>query len=350
MTPTVSVVFGTLNRLPFLQRAVESARIAVGNYPYEIVIVDGGSVDGTLPYLKSQSDVTLIEQGARLGAVAAFNAGFEKARGEFVASFNDDAEYIGQPIAYAIELLNQNEAIGQVALMFSTQILHDADGLKTINTKNQNPRVQMVRTALYGEMPYANFGVIRKRLGQQVEWWGSYYQYGGDTELSVKVRAAGFEIAVLAKQYGYIVHYELQDSTRIPNVEQLAFNAKWRQRQHVQQPAREQRRQEYAKSLPPPVNESAPKLAPEIALASPNPIRITSRFNEPQRVSMSYPTRVEYLGGKHGKMNFHRDGSRFTYVIGAQAPVFWADGNDVEWLVKARDHGRAMFRVIENNG
>lgn len=347
MTPTVSVVFGTLNRLSFLQRAVESARTAVANYPYEIVVVDGGSTDGTLPYLKSQPDVTLIEQGARLGAVAAFNAGFEKARGEFVASFNDDAEYVGAPIAFAIELLNQNEAIGQVAIMFATQILHDAEGLKAINVRNQNPRVQNVRTVLYGEMPYANFGVIRKRLGVQVGWWGSYYQYGGDTELSVKVRAAGFEIAVLAKQHGYIVHYELQDSTRIPNVEQLAFNAKWRQRQHIQQTAREQQRKEYVRSLPPPTNEPQPKLVPEIEAATPQPIRITSRFNEPQRVSMSYPTRVEYLGGKHGKMNFHRDGSRFTYVIGAQAPVFWADGADVEWLVKARDHGRQLFRVIE---
>ena len=43
MTPTVSVVSGTYNRLDLLQRMVDSARSSAGPLPLELVLVDGGS-------------------------------------------------------------------------------------------------------------------------------------------------------------------------------------------------------------------------------------------------------------------------------------------------------------------
>lgn len=70
----ISAVTGTYNRLALLQKMVTSVRQSVGGLLYEIILVDGGSTDGTLEWCRQQSDVMLIEQGKLLGAVEAFNA------------------------------------------------------------------------------------------------------------------------------------------------------------------------------------------------------------------------------------------------------------------------------------
>ena len=60
MSCYVSVVSGTYNRLSRLKAMVNSVRSSVGvGIPYEIVLVDGGSTDGTLEWARAQSDIAL---------------------------------------------------------------------------------------------------------------------------------------------------------------------------------------------------------------------------------------------------------------------------------------------------
>ena len=77
MSIDVSIVSGTFNRLPYLKRMIESGRKAMRpaghvhafeGVTWEFVIVDGGSTDGTLDWLRSQADVRVIEHGRLLGA------------------------------------------------------------------------------------------------------------------------------------------------------------------------------------------------------------------------------------------------------------------------------------------
>ena len=54
----ISIVTGTYNRLKLLNNMVKSVRKSIGTgVPYEIIIVDGGSKDGTIQWCKDQSDV-----------------------------------------------------------------------------------------------------------------------------------------------------------------------------------------------------------------------------------------------------------------------------------------------------
>ena len=47
----VSVVLGTYNRLSFLKATIASVRASQIDVPYEIIVVDGGSTDGTIGWL-----------------------------------------------------------------------------------------------------------------------------------------------------------------------------------------------------------------------------------------------------------------------------------------------------------
>ena len=55
----VSVVIPTYNRLPILKKclyALENQILRDETYDYEIVIVDDGSTDGTVDWLKSKTE------------------------------------------------------------------------------------------------------------------------------------------------------------------------------------------------------------------------------------------------------------------------------------------------------
>ena len=63
--PMLSVVIGTYNRLNFLKLFIDSLRKEMGDFPYETIIIDGGSTDETLNWLIEQKDIILILQHNR---------------------------------------------------------------------------------------------------------------------------------------------------------------------------------------------------------------------------------------------------------------------------------------------
>lgn len=116
----VVIVLGTYNRLALLQAAIASIRRSCGSLSYTIIVVDGGSDDGTREWLADQEHVVTICQGKLLGAVRAFNAGFSMATiigSPWVVILNDDDELIGpEPeIQRCVEMMRADESIGAVA-------------------------------------------------------------------------------------------------------------------------------------------------------------------------------------------------------------------------------------------
>src|SRR6266567_1857659 len=63
--PKVSVILGSYNRLRFLKSTIASVRGNGISSPSEIIVVDGGSTDGSLEWLARQKDIILIVQHNR---------------------------------------------------------------------------------------------------------------------------------------------------------------------------------------------------------------------------------------------------------------------------------------------
>lgn len=86
----ISIVTGTLNRLELLKYVINNT---VGNSELvELVLVDGGSTDGTIEYLKSLNHprIKLIEVGERSSYSHYMNLGIKNASHELIVQWNDD--------------------------------------------------------------------------------------------------------------------------------------------------------------------------------------------------------------------------------------------------------------------
>ena len=92
MEPTVSVVVPTYDRLPRLRRVLAGLAAQDLDRPFEVVVVDDGSTDGTDAYLHSGAPPLPIVASTQenRGPGAARNRGVDLATGEIVVFLDDD--------------------------------------------------------------------------------------------------------------------------------------------------------------------------------------------------------------------------------------------------------------------
>lgn len=85
----ISVVIPTLNRINTLQRALDSV-INQTFKPAEIIVVDNGSSDGTLKFLREQYPKITILTENKIGVSSARNKGIKKSINQWIALLDSD--------------------------------------------------------------------------------------------------------------------------------------------------------------------------------------------------------------------------------------------------------------------
>ncbi len=86
-----SVIIPCLNGLSDTRRCLLSLRRRT-RHPYEVIVIDNGSSDGTSGYVRSLKDpaIKLIRNPRNLGFAAAINQGMAAARGQYFVWLNND--------------------------------------------------------------------------------------------------------------------------------------------------------------------------------------------------------------------------------------------------------------------
>jgi len=127
----ISVVLGTYNRKKFLLQTIESIRneLKIFEEKFEIIVIDGGSDDGTIQWLAQQKDIITIiqhnhgsikgEQVSRRSWGYFMNLGFKVAQGKYICMLSDDCLVVPGAIIngynYFEQLLSEDEKIGSLA-------------------------------------------------------------------------------------------------------------------------------------------------------------------------------------------------------------------------------------------
>ena len=105
----ISIVTPVFNSIRWIELCVRSVRHALQGQSYEHIVVDGGSSDGTLEFLRQQQDIRLIF-GPDKGMYDALNKGMAAARGHILGHLNADEQYDRVGLDLALEKLKQSGA------------------------------------------------------------------------------------------------------------------------------------------------------------------------------------------------------------------------------------------------
>ena len=117
MSVELSVVIPLYNEEPNVAplHAELSAILTSMPVPYEIVLIDDGSADGTFDILrriqKSDSHVRVVRFTRNFGQTAAFAAGFAYARGQFIVTFDGDLQNDPADIPRLLEIARSYDVV-----------------------------------------------------------------------------------------------------------------------------------------------------------------------------------------------------------------------------------------------
>lgn len=127
-SPTVSVLMTAYNVAPYIGAAIESA-LAQTFRDFELIVLDDGSMDGTLGIVDRFSDPRVrVVRSAHRGAAAQLCVGLQLARGRYVALLDGDDVWASQKLEQHVQFL---DAQPRADLSFSWSRIIDEDGQDT---------------------------------------------------------------------------------------------------------------------------------------------------------------------------------------------------------------------------
>jgi GT2 family glycosyltransferase len=240
----VTIIILTWNGLAYTKRCLETLRARTAFPDYEIVVVDNGSTDGTVEYLRSLPWLRLFENRDNQGFVKGNNRALAECGGDsdFVL-LNNDTEIIQpewlsrlQATAYSAPevgvvgarlrrpdgMLQHAGTYMPVETFWGQQV---GAGEKDVNQFNADAEVEGVVFAC----AYIKREVY-ERVGPLDE---DYFSYFEDSDYCLKARSHGFKVVCCGS--ATVVHHE-NTSTKVNRVShgdmflesQKTFRRKWR--------------------------------------------------------------------------------------------------------------------------
>ena len=110
---SVSVIIPVYNRVKSIGRALDSV-LKQTYQPKEIIVVDDGSTDGTVDYIRENyPQVTVLTQ-ANQGPSAARNRGIAHSTGEWVALLDSDDIWLPDKLRAQVQIIEKNPGLGMI--------------------------------------------------------------------------------------------------------------------------------------------------------------------------------------------------------------------------------------------
>ncbi len=192
----ISLVTGTLNR-PQGFKALLDSIIANTSMDWELVV--GDATNPRSYTLDVPKNVTVLHENPRRGHCKGYNECFRACEGDWIIWLNDDAEVCPNYDIEAVKFMVAHPSIGLGALHYS-----------------ENGGPFHVNSAW--EVVYANFGIFRKSVGEQIGYFDEgMAMYGGDNSLALRMLLHDYGIADIPN--AKILHNPINDQTRRENQE-----------------------------------------------------------------------------------------------------------------------------------
>jgi N-acetylglucosaminyl-diphospho-decaprenol L-rhamnosyltransferase len=221
----ISLVIPLYNQLHYTKQCVEAIRRHTA-LPYELILVDNASTDGTRDFLRS-IDATVITNGKNLGCAKAWNQGVRASHGSVIGILNNDIIVTKEWLESLVQFMERtNHGIVSPAAR-EGPLNYDLDSYAVEFVRSCR---RATRRELYGACL-----LIKRDVFDRVGLFDEAFAYGGceDIDFFWRAKAAGFSVgttgSVLIHHFSMVTQDAIKRSeTKAYPAENLAhFKKKW---------------------------------------------------------------------------------------------------------------------------
>ena len=204
----VSIIIVNWNGLKHLPECLDSLE-SQSFRDFETIVVDNGSGDGSLDYLRGRPGVKLVPLPENVGFAAGNNAGLPLARGEYVITLNNDTKAEAEWLTRLVAVADAHPEAGMVASRIcayddpdridSLGIAVCRDGMSRGEFRGRRFSSLSLERVAEILFPSACVALYRRAMLDQIGFFDpDFFAYCEDTDLGLRGRLAGWG-AVLAR-------------------------------------------------------------------------------------------------------------------------------------------------------
>jgi len=214
----VSIILVNYNGVGVILDCLNSIEKFIHSTPYEVIVVDNASTDGSSELVAQKfSHIRLIQQAKNLGFGAGNNVGAQAAKGNFLFLLNTDTVLICDPLPHLLELIQSRPDVGIIGpqLLNSDGTLQlsvvPAIGLrgeyqaqqqlkKYQNSQNRAEICQQFQTIQEVEIVIGAAIFLRKQLFDSLGGFDeNFFMYFEESDLCQRSRNQGWKILYTPK-------------------------------------------------------------------------------------------------------------------------------------------------------
>ncbi len=205
--PEISVIVLSYNTQELLMRCIESVRQHT-DIPYELIVVDNASTDGSAEYARAAADHAILNE-ENVGFSGGFNQGAAAARGRFVFFLNSDTKL---PPGWASRLAATIDAHPDAGIVFPA--VTAASNPVTVRAE---PGDRVVLIPPYLEPPSGVALLMRMEVVRALGGWNEVYEVasGEDTDLCFTVWVNG--LSTLLDEAVLVDHVAKASAKQLPD-------------------------------------------------------------------------------------------------------------------------------------